>query len=80
MLEQNISVIGNILKVIGGFFIFSAALCGFHAVFQNEKHEPTREWFRKNWEKDKSKSFDKDAGENHRNNTLGQATIFEGSR
>ena len=51
VLEQNISVIGGIFKIIGGFFAFAAALCTFLAVLQNDKHERTREWFRKKWEK-----------------------------
>ena len=51
MFEQNISVIGSILKVIGGFFALAAAWCTFLAVLQNDKHEPTREWFRRKREK-----------------------------
>lgn len=51
MLEQNIWIISAFLKVIGGFFAFSASLCTFFAVFQDGKHEQTKEWFRTKWVK-----------------------------
>ena len=51
MLEQNFWIIGLILKILGGLFAFLAALLTFLAVVQNEKHESTKNWFRKNWKR-----------------------------